>query len=120
MPRFVVLLHELPADSTRATHWDFMLEDGECLLTWALEAEPDSTELIRCEALAEHRKDYLDYEGPISRDRGSVLRWDEGTFCWTSRLDDTKVAALRGARLCGDVKLTDQGDHWQFQFFPSD
>ena len=32
MPRFVVLEHELPAESERASHWDLMLEDGQVLL----------------------------------------------------------------------------------------
>ena len=36
MRRFVVLHHRLPAESPRATHWDFMIEDDGVLRTWAL------------------------------------------------------------------------------------
>ena len=32
------------------------------------------------EVLPDHRLAYLDYEGPISGDRGSVTRWDRGTY----------------------------------------
>ena len=38
MPRFVVLRHDAP----RGLHWDFMLEIGPVLATWALDREPGS------------------------------------------------------------------------------
>ena len=66
MPRFVVLRHDGP----QGLHWDFMLEMGQGLATWALNREPDAAGPIPAEALPEHRLAYLDYEGSLSGDRG--------------------------------------------------
>ena len=49
------------------------------LKTWACREPPQAGVEIPCEALADHRLAYLDYEGPISGGRGSVTRWDRGT-----------------------------------------
>ncbi|HEV2971076.1 MAG TPA: DNA polymerase ligase N-terminal domain-containing protein [Pirellulales bacterium] len=65
---------------TSGVHWDLMLESGAALRTWALAAEPASDILIAAEQLPDHRLAYLDYEGPISGDRGTVIRWDAGHF----------------------------------------
>jgi hypothetical protein len=37
-------------------------------------------ELIEMQRIADHRSLYLDYEGPISGDRGVVRRLDRGTI----------------------------------------
>jgi hypothetical protein len=82
MPRYVVLHHVLPPESGRASHWDLMLEkaDEASLRTWALEALPERIGAVAAEALADHRIDYLDYQGPVSNNRGTVTRWDQGTY----------------------------------------
>ncbi|NUQ64853.1 MAG: hypothetical protein HUU20_20510 [Pirellulales bacterium] len=72
MPRFVVLEH----DSPRGLHWDFMLESGDALATWALPEPPDAAAELAAESLPDHRPAYLDYEGPIASNRGTVRRWD--------------------------------------------
>ena len=69
MPRFVLLDHDHP---TR--HWDLMLEVGPVLWTWRLDAIPDRCASCQATRIADHRPIYLDYEGPISRDRGEVRR----------------------------------------------
>jgi hypothetical protein len=79
MPRFVILEHDWPA-----RHWDFLLEDGPVLKAWRLLAEPVYGVDIPAEANADHRPLYLDYEGPVSGGRGSVMRWDAGSFEWQS------------------------------------
>ena len=43
MPAYVILFHELPEGGERGSHWDVMLEDGDCLRTWAVEAEPSAS-----------------------------------------------------------------------------
>ena len=53
-------------------HWDLMLDTGETLRTWRL--EPALPGVIRAEPLGNHRRAYLDYEGPVSGNRGSVQR----------------------------------------------
>ena len=58
------------------------------LSTWALAQEPCLDVEIEAEELVEHRKAYLDYEGPVSGNRGTVSRWDSGSFQYKSKSDD--------------------------------
>ncbi|MDR0336912.1 MAG: hypothetical protein LBI18_07465 [Planctomycetaceae bacterium] len=76
--RFVVLLHEHP----NGNHWDFMLETGMLLTTWAIPPQRVPLQSFQCQAkkLPDHRLLYLDYEGEISQQRGSVQRIDSGTY----------------------------------------
>src|SRR5437764_12400592 len=85
MPRFVILEHDWP---TR--HWDLLLEAGDVLRAWRLLEEPELGQTIRAEPNADHRLMYLDYEGPVSGDRGSVKRWAAGVF-QCSRNDSAEV-----------------------------
>jgi hypothetical protein len=100
MPRFVLLYHDCPPNYERPSHWDFMMESGGVLRTWALERLPYDWQVAHsrtsvvyqnCPSLAtensvaavqlsEHRLDYLEREGPLSRDRGTVLRVAAGTY----------------------------------------
>jgi hypothetical protein len=75
--RFVVLYH----DGIDAPHFDLMLEtsSGSALATWRSPAWP-ITESLALEQLANHRREYLDYEGEISGGRGSVRRIAAGTY----------------------------------------
>src|SRR5207302_8586838 len=91
MPRFVVLEHDHPF-----LHWDLMLEAGDVLRTWRLHAQPEPGRVVRAESLGDHRKAYLDYEGPVSRNRGTVKRWDAGTFDWQDDSTDRLVIRLAG------------------------
>jgi hypothetical protein len=108
MPRFVVLEHDYP---TR--HWDFMLEDAGKLRTWRLAAPPQANHQIRAQKSFDHRSVYLEYEGPVSGDRGNVVRWDAGTFEWL--LDEPGLAKvmLAGRRLRGTATLREEsGNEW--------
>jgi len=81
MPRFVVLLHETPPGYPRGRHYDLMLEQSGVLWTWALESLPQpGGEAVAAERLADHRLDYLEYEGKVSGGRGQVIRIDGGDF----------------------------------------
>ena len=68
MPRFVILEHDHPI-----LHWDFMLESGEVLRTWRLAAPPRPGADFSAAPSFDHRRVYLDYEGPIS---GATLQID--------------------------------------------
>jgi len=80
MPRFAILHHETPSGYERPAHWDFMLECGDLLWTWALRELPAVGREVVAEELADHRLAYLDYEGEVSGGRGSVTRWDGGEY----------------------------------------
>jgi hypothetical protein len=104
MPRFVILEHDHPA-----LHWDLMLESGDVLRTWRLSAVPEVGMIVAAEPTFDHRKMYLDYEGPISGGRGTVRRWDSGTYEPTvapQREEETKIAVeLAGKLLQGRLHL---------------
>jgi hypothetical protein len=119
MPRYVILFHELPADSDRASHWDLMLEWDGKLRTWALPCEPAQALDCQAERLADHRPRYLDYEGPIAGDRGRVTRWDEGLYKLEHAGASEYVITLAGRRLSARVILTNKGDgshFWRVSF----
>lgn len=119
MPRFVVLCHEFPEGHARLKHWDLMFEWGSSLRTWAMAREPLSADEIEAEQLADHRLAYLDYEGPVSGDRGSVTRWDAGDFRLEVSSDHEFRAVVAGARLRGTLVLTrDEENHsWRVGFW---
>ena len=115
MPRFVVLEHH-----HQGVHWDLMLESAGALRTWRLEGEPADAAIIRATPLADHRSIYLEYEGEISGGRGSVTRWDAGSFEWLASEADCVIVKLAGKRLVGDVYLckVESGD-WEFRLAAS-
>ncbi len=106
MPRFVILTHDWPNP-----HWDLLLEDGERLLSWRLLREP-APGMIPAERIADHRPFYLEYEGPVSGDRGSVSRWDAGTFEWLKRTDEIFEVLVNGTNCRGRMTLTDSTCEW--------
>lgn len=85
---FVVLYHRLPEPNPRKSHWDLLLEnpsnEGFDLLAFALQAPFEDWKQERTIKLANHRRLYLDYEGPISEDRGDVSKVQQGTVRWIS------------------------------------
>lgn len=104
MPRYAILEHDHPH-----RHWDLLLEAGDVLRTWRLSDEPAAGQTIAAEATFDHRLVYLDYEGPISGGRGSVVQWDAGTFTWVKDESDQIIVQLAGKRLQGTAHL--QRDH---------
>jgi hypothetical protein len=115
MPRFVILEHDHPEQ-----HWDLMLEAGEVLRTWRLLAAPTPGHSVRAEPSFDHRKLYLDHEGPVSGGRGTVTAWDRGTFeAEAGALDPGRsrlVLRLDGVRLRGTATLErDERGGWAFR-----
>ncbi len=88
MPEFVILFHEMPPQSDRASHWDLMLLDGDKLLTWALENEPSIGNTTAGRQLPDHDLRFLTFEGKLSGDRGCVRRTKAGIFEWTTEYDE--------------------------------
>src|SRR3954467_858911 len=103
MPRFVILEHQFPAGHERAGHWDFMLEVGSVLKTWDLPRAPSMGDAIDAEQLPDHRLAYLEFEGAVSGDRGSVRQWDAGTYQAEMVDEHQWRVALYGGRISGRV-----------------
>ncbi len=122
MPRFVVLFHEMPADSERGSHWDWMFEHQGSLGTWAVDELPSGGKPVAAMRLADHRLAYLTYEGLLQGGRGSVRREDEGEYRVLEVTDQRWRLELAGARWQGHVCLElDDADRqrWLLSFAPS-
>jgi hypothetical protein len=104
MPRFVVLEHVW-----NGTHWDFMLETGAFLRTWAVDAPIVAGRELPARVLEDHRPIYLDYEGPVSENRGTVSRLDSGTYTMISWTTDHVRVEVKGNQLVGVVDLRSTG-----------
>jgi hypothetical protein len=135
MPSFVLLYHDCPPNYERPSHWDLMLESGDVLCTWALERLPRDWQAAHsrtaaiysnCPALAvdnsvaalrlgDHRRDYLQLEGPLSGDRGAVTRIASGSYHSESESSDSWRIVLASTDLSTRIWLsrTEADDeHW--------
>ncbi|TWT37889.1 hypothetical protein KOR34_28550 [Posidoniimonas corsicana] len=114
MPRYVLLRHECPPDYRVGSHWDLMLEHESVLLTWSLSTLPaiwggaEGVHEVAAEKLADHRLAYLDYEGPVSGNRGTVKRVVCGAFEWVSCDEECVEAELTSSK----ITLTNRGSTW--------
>jgi len=113
------------------SHWDLMLEEGDVLRTWSLASLPamwkaqlsnsaisgDSSggpSQVEAARLADHRLAYLDYEGPISAERGEVRREDGGDYRPLESATGLLHVELNGAAIRGPIRLEQvAGDHWR-------
>lgn len=100
MARFVVLEHHW-----NGVHWDLMLDVGDCLRTWAIDAPIVAGIELPARALGDHRRVYLEYEGPVSGDRGTVKRWDEGEYEVLEISEHRIRLRMAGAQLAGVLEL---------------
>ena len=107
--RFVVLEHQLPTESERPSHWDLLLEQppawGGLLLTFEVSKPPAEwgppTTAIK---LPDHRSLYLNYQGPISGNRGSVIRVLEGHTQWLEKSPEFLILRLQTALITSGNK----------------
>lgn len=120
MPRYVILYHQQHSADTDLTHWDLMLENNGLLCTWKIQQPPTPGEQLTAIPLPDHRIAYLEYEGPISGDRGQVSQFDFGTYegSLPSSTDSFSVH-LTGKVFRGRLLLEphpQQPEQWQIQF----
>jgi hypothetical protein len=110
MPRFVILEHNHPE-----LHWDLMLESAGHLRTWRLAEAPRGKQLIAAQAIPDHRLAYLDYEGPVSGNRGTVRRWDGGNYRLEQDGEIGLILTMEGSRISGRTELLRLAeDRWEF------
>ena len=116
MPRFVLLFHDCSEVPDAESHWDLMLEQAGVLLTWRLRQLPDqwhaaapgeTPELtaVAAQRLPDHRIAYLDYEGPITGNRGQVSRWDHGHYSPLEESNGVLRVELVGQRVRATIEL---------------
>jgi len=104
-PIFVVQEHH----SSRL-HWDFRLEIGGVLKSWAIpKGVPEEFSVRRLAIPTEdHPIEYADFEGSIPEGMygaGTVAIWDKGTFILEKEKDNELVFQLKGKRLIGKYGL---------------
>ncbi len=112
--RYAILHHRLPDGE----HWDLLLQQGNMLATWQLQAKPTGPQALPVAAtrIGDHRKKYLVYEGPIDGDRGVVARFDHGHYRILERDEHRWLVHLTGQVLVGRFCLVrspdDAPDAW--------
>lgn len=104
MARYSVLLHEVPPDSGRKDHFDLLLENGEVLTTWELSSWPPASSQP-VSRLADHRLDYLEFEGPLTGNRGSVRRVSDGVYKVLSKSERQWLIELCGKDFAGNLQF---------------
>jgi hypothetical protein len=77
--RYVILQHV----GKGPDHYDLMLQAGDSLATWQFGQNPadiPTGDPHACQRIQNHRQGYLNYEGPVSDNRGTVTRVDAGVY----------------------------------------
>lgn len=105
-------------------HYDLMLEAEETLHTWQLTTK-NLTSLLsgrRIEAVKihDHRKMYLEYEGPVSCDRGHVSLFDSGEYRLMKEKKHRTEYFFSGKKLTGRVVFTREDENFLLQYSASD
>ena len=102
MPRFTISHH---TGAKEGDHFDLLLEQGETLRTFRLKAAEFQAPQAAV-PIPDHRKLYLDYEGPISGGRGRVRVVETGTYETDEWSEDRIQVALFGRRIRTRLRLT--------------
>lgn len=113
--KFVVQKHD-----ASHLHWDFRLEMGGVLKSWAVPKEPPTRPGVRRLAIQveDHDLDYIDFEGVIPEweyGAGTVEIWDRGIYTLESRKPEKLVFELSGEKMRGRyvlLRFTDKPENW--------
>ncbi len=122
--RWVLLRHDVPSGDAREGsggqganwHYDWMIEEegNERLVCFRVMVRVDELgqgARFEGERLADHRREYLEYEGEISGGRGRVTRVAEGV-CGGWRGGDGGSVVMGAVKVVGRVK---SGAVWEFE-----
>jgi bifunctional non-homologous end joining protein LigD len=111
--RFVVQRHQ-----ASHLHYDFRLEIGGVLRSWAIPKGPPLEPGVRrlSVQVEDHPVDYIDFAGEIPQGEygaGMVEIWDSGTFDLEEETVDRLEFSLRGKKLYGSyVLIHTDGKNW--------
>lgn len=123
MPRFVILRHDMPPGSLRASHFDLMLECDDVLWTWACDAVPRDNSPTFADPLPDHRLVYLTYEGEVSGDRGSVTRIAAGKYELLEETPQLMRVSLASDTIRGVLTIArgegEQAHRWRVSLDPA-
>jgi hypothetical protein len=114
----VLLKHELPDGSS---HFDWLLERAGHpdlgLVTFRVQVRPDENTASHFEAvrLADHRREYLTYEGPISGGRGRVIRLASGACAMDETPGRLSIRFRFGSQWREVEGKTLDADRWEFR-----
>jgi hypothetical protein len=118
--RFALLRHDVPADFGRQSHWDLLLEWEDACWTWAMNELPagftamGGSTGVPAKRLADHRKLYLEYEGPLSEGRGTVSRELDGECqWWEATATSVRVQLSSDLGRCEILLEQLHGDSWR-------
>lgn len=110
---YVILEH-----NWNGIHFDLMLHQDNSLKTWRLTNRLQEG-IQTATSLADHRLDYLTYEGPVSGNRGTVKRIASGEYTTVAKSESQWQVTLRGI-LRGTMKLTHlKKENWQLDWQPA-
>lgn len=105
IPRQTTLV-AIPPQKPNVSHFDLMIQYGGVLRTWELLYLPVEGEDTKVRRLDDHRLEYLDYEGPLSHNRGHVIGWERGKAIWQRSEEPELDFLLFGSRLTAKLRLT--------------
>jgi len=104
MPTFVVHEHH-----ARNLHWDFRLESGGVLKSWAVPKQPPLRAGLKRLAIQveDHPKSYAKFQGEIKEGygKGTVKIWDNGNYTLKEKTAKKLVFILQGKRMKGEYAL---------------
>ncbi|NBR06186.1 MAG: hypothetical protein EBT92_10485 [Planctomycetes bacterium] len=112
--RYAILAHDYPVE-----HFDFMLEKQGILESWRLNRLPGNAPFI-AEKIPDHRLEYLEYEGPVSNDRGFVKRMDSGNYELIADTESFIIIQLFGGKYKGQINFDRMGSNTLLGTFLSD
>ena len=89
-----------------------MIETGASLMTWRIAIDDLSSLMngieINGTRIADHRKTYLDYQGPVRSGSGRVELYDTGICDCLPPLNERYVIKISGRKLKGEL-IIDEG-----------
>lgn len=119
--KFVV--HHHTGHPGEADHYDLMIDEGKTLATWRISPESMARLLAGATAgaarIANHRREYLTFEGPISCDRGMVKIMDTGECELIGDDGGVFVYWFEGKKIRGQLEIEPlRGDRWEITLTP--